>query len=319
MRRPAVSAPWSSRLPARNSTSVRGGAFRWRWPPRRPESATTRPNASCSRAWLAGLGSACQAAMAPATSRRPNRPVLPWPAFEIDLEAVIIGSLAGGLTARIGRNGETAGRDSRAPRVRRGLCRKGVNSRRLTYPFGEPRRPCAHVNGPEVPWPSHAARPPSPNTQTGSKPARSAPRERMPHLETILLATDGSPASEPASGQAIDLATQVEARLLVVSVLSAASRPSEASPDPAVADSRDSLTAKAQSIVQRAKAAGANAAFLVWEGEAGRGHRRRRGRGGRGSHHRGFARPEWRQPLPDRQCLGLRRSPRPLPGHGRPR
>lgn len=91
----------------------------------------------------------------------------------------------------------------------------------------------------------------------------------MPHLETILLATDGSPASEPASGQAIDLATQVEARLLVVSVLSAASRPSEASPDPAVADSRDSLTAKAQSIVQRAKAAGANAAFLVWEGEPG--------------------------------------------------
>jgi nucleotide-binding universal stress UspA family protein len=91
----------------------------------------------------------------------------------------------------------------------------------------------------------------------------------MPHLETILLATDGSPASEPASGQAIDLATQVEARLLVVSVLSASSRPSEASPDPAVADSRDSLTAKAQSIVQRAKAAGANAAFLVWEGEPG--------------------------------------------------
>lgn len=91
----------------------------------------------------------------------------------------------------------------------------------------------------------------------------------MPHLETILLATDGSPASEPASGQAIDLATQVQARLLVVSVLSASSRPSEAPPDQAVADSRDSLTSKAQAIVQRAKAAGANAAFLVWEGEPG--------------------------------------------------
>ena len=91
----------------------------------------------------------------------------------------------------------------------------------------------------------------------------------MPHLETILLATDGSPASEPASGQAIDLATQVQARLLVVSVLSASSRPSEAPPDQPVADSRDSLTSKAQAIVQRAKAAGANAAFLVWEGEPG--------------------------------------------------
>jgi nucleotide-binding universal stress UspA family protein len=91
----------------------------------------------------------------------------------------------------------------------------------------------------------------------------------MSQLETILLATDGSPASEPASEQAIDLATQVQARLLVMSVLAAASRPSEAPTGQALVDSRDSLTAKAQAIVQRAKAAGANATFLVWEGEAG--------------------------------------------------
>ncbi|HJX67768.1 MAG TPA: universal stress protein [Candidatus Limnocylindrales bacterium] len=91
----------------------------------------------------------------------------------------------------------------------------------------------------------------------------------MPQLEIILFATDGSPASEPASEQAIDLATQVQARLLVVSVLATSSRPSEASAGPAMADSRDSLTAKAQVIVQRAKAAGADATFLVWEGEAG--------------------------------------------------
>src|SRR5450759_4525986 len=77
----------------------------------------------------------------------------------------------------------------------------------------------------------------------------------MAPIETILLAIDGSPASEPASEQAIDLATQVEARLLVVSVLGTSSRPSEAPADPAV--------------VQRAKAAGANATFLVWEGEPG--------------------------------------------------
>jgi nucleotide-binding universal stress UspA family protein len=89
-------------------------------------------------------------------------------------------------------------------------------------------------------------------------------------IEIILLATDGSPASEGASGEAIDLAVQVEARLLVVSVLGASSRPSEASTESAgPADSRDSLTTKAQAIVQRAKAAGADATFLVWDGDPG--------------------------------------------------
>jgi nucleotide-binding universal stress UspA family protein len=55
-----------------------------------------------------------------------------------------------------------------------------------------------------------------------------------------------------------------------VSVLGASSRPSEAPADSGgPADSRDSLTTKAQSIVQRAKASGADATFLVWEGEPG--------------------------------------------------
>jgi nucleotide-binding universal stress UspA family protein len=92
----------------------------------------------------------------------------------------------------------------------------------------------------------------------------------MSHIETILLATDGSPASECASEEGIDLAVQLGARLLVVSVLSAASRPSEAAAEAGgLADSRASLTTKAQAIVQRAKAAGADATFLVWEGEPG--------------------------------------------------
>ena len=90
----------------------------------------------------------------------------------------------------------------------------------------------------------------------------------MPSLETILLATDGSAASEPASEQAIDLAVQVQARLLVVSVV-----PSAHAAEPAErnGESRDSMAARAQSIVQKAKAAGANATFLIWEGEAGDG------------------------------------------------
>jgi nucleotide-binding universal stress UspA family protein len=92
----------------------------------------------------------------------------------------------------------------------------------------------------------------------------------MPRLETILLATDGSAASEPASEQAIDLATQVEARLLVVSVLASARQPSEtAAEESHASDSRDTLAARAQAIVQRARAAGATATYLVWEGDAG--------------------------------------------------
>jgi nucleotide-binding universal stress UspA family protein len=89
----------------------------------------------------------------------------------------------------------------------------------------------------------------------------------MPPLETILLATDGSAASEPASEQAIDIAIQVHARLLVVSVVPSSHQPSEAAEREA--DSRDSMATRAQGIVQRAKAAGANATFLVWEGDAG--------------------------------------------------
>lgn len=91
----------------------------------------------------------------------------------------------------------------------------------------------------------------------------------MPPLETILLATDGSAASEPASEQAIDLAIQVQARLLVVSVVPSA-HGAESAPEHS-GDSRDSMAARTQSIVQKAKAAGANATFLVWEGEAGDG------------------------------------------------
>jgi nucleotide-binding universal stress UspA family protein len=89
----------------------------------------------------------------------------------------------------------------------------------------------------------------------------------MARIEKVLLATDGSPASEPASEQAIDLAIQVEARLLIVSVVGGSARPSEAPTDGA--DSRDALTSKAQAIVARARAAGVNASFLVWEGDPG--------------------------------------------------
>jgi nucleotide-binding universal stress UspA family protein len=91
----------------------------------------------------------------------------------------------------------------------------------------------------------------------------------MPQLETILLATDGSAASEPASEQAIDLATQVQAKLLVVTVVPSGRPQPEAATAISSEESRDSMAARAQGIVQRAKAAGANATYLLWEGDAG--------------------------------------------------
>ena len=95
-----------------------------------------------------------------------------------------------------------------------------------------------------------------------------ARKSTMPRIETVLLATDGLPASAPANEQAIDLAVQMGAKLIVVSVV-ASLRPTSEAPADTDGDSRDSMAARAQAIVQRAKAAGANATFLVWEGEAG--------------------------------------------------
>ena len=107
-------------------------------------------------------------------------------------------------------------------------------------------------------------------TEKGGDAAQPLHECLMSRLETILLATDGLPASEPASEQAIDLALQVDARLLIVSVVASARQPSEAAnAEVRESDSRDSMATRAQGIVQRARAAGAKANYLVWEGDAG--------------------------------------------------
>ena len=98
-----------------------------------------------------------------------------------------------------------------------------------------------------------------------SQPPLSGPSRR---IETILLATDLSAASAAATRRAIDLATQLRARLLVVNVIDARRsgllpgrilRPVEERIDRAEAASR---------VVQLARSAGADAEFLVWEGDA---------------------------------------------------
>jgi nucleotide-binding universal stress UspA family protein len=91
--------------------------------------------------------------------------------------------------------------------------------------------------------------------------------EPIPRLETILLATDLTPASSAATAEAVELAVRLGARLLVISVLETVKagvtrrgiRP----------EVREVRARQVQAVVTQARAAGANASYLVWEGEAG--------------------------------------------------
>ena len=87
-------------------------------------------------------------------------------------------------------------------------------------------------------------------------------------LRRVLLATDLSPASENAATEAIGLAVESGAVLLVLSVI-----------DPGllrlpggrflrrVDEERAHVQAGTQALVARARAAGVRATFLVWEGD----------------------------------------------------
>ena len=86
----------------------------------------------------------------------------------------------------------------------------------------------------------------------------------------LLLATDLSPASERAADEAIRLASESGAQLLVLSVV-----------DPGrlrlpggvfvrrVDQERARIESGVQKLVRRAQAAGVRATFLVWEGDPG--------------------------------------------------
>lgn len=83
-------------------------------------------------------------------------------------------------------------------------------------------------------------------------------------LRTLLLATDLSESAEAATEQAIALAAAVHATLLVATVLD----PSRAPRRERVDQLRGRAEAGLQAIVERARARGVRATFLVWEGEA---------------------------------------------------
>jgi nucleotide-binding universal stress UspA family protein len=79
----------------------------------------------------------------------------------------------------------------------------------------------------------------------------------MSRIETILLATDASSASKAAEGHAIDLAARLGAHLLVLSVVSG-------SPT-----ARERRQLAVEAIVQRARAGGAEARGMTWDGDPG--------------------------------------------------
>ncbi len=109
-------------------------------------------------------------------------------------------------------------------------------------------------------------------TTAGARSLPSSPKRPVtpPRIETILLATDASSASGAATLHAIDLAVRLEARLVVLTVLSTreADRAGRDHGTTAAAR-REARTVAVQQVVDRARADGAVAASLIWDGDPG--------------------------------------------------
>ncbi len=88
-------------------------------------------------------------------------------------------------------------------------------------------------------------------------------------IRRILLATDLSSASEGATAQALELARQLRADLLVVSVIDPAARHAAGQTVARMDQRRAARELAAQAIVIDGRRAGVNVNFLVWEGEPG--------------------------------------------------
>jgi nucleotide-binding universal stress UspA family protein len=85
----------------------------------------------------------------------------------------------------------------------------------------------------------------------------------------ILLATDLSPASDGATRQAIELARELGAHLLIVSVIDPMARGIPGKPVERMDQRRAARESAAQALVVRGREAGVPVSFLVWEGEPG--------------------------------------------------
>ncbi|OGO52732.1 MAG: hypothetical protein A2V84_10365 [Chloroflexi bacterium RBG_16_70_13] len=92
----------------------------------------------------------------------------------------------------------------------------------------------------------------------------------MGGIRRILLATDLSPASEGAAIQALDLAHDLGADLLIVSVIDPRSlRLPGGRFGVRVDQVRTGREAAAQELVSRGRAAGVRVNFLIWDGDPG--------------------------------------------------
>ncbi len=87
-------------------------------------------------------------------------------------------------------------------------------------------------------------------------------------IRTILLATDLTVASREATDRAVELASRLEARLLIVNVLEKRRLSGSGSHERVdqARSERESLLVK---VVRDARDAGATAEFLVWDGDPG--------------------------------------------------
>lgn len=93
-------------------------------------------------------------------------------------------------------------------------------------------------------------------------------RGGAPPIETILLATDLTAASDAATLRAVDLAVRLEARLLIINVLEKR-RLTGAGSHERVDQARTERETRLVKVVRDAKTVGATAEFLVWEGDPG--------------------------------------------------
>jgi nucleotide-binding universal stress UspA family protein len=90
----------------------------------------------------------------------------------------------------------------------------------------------------------------------------------VPPIRTILLATDLTAASREATERAVELASRLEARLLIVNVLEKRRLTGGGSHE-RVDQARSERESMLVAVVRSAREAGATAEFLVWEGDPG--------------------------------------------------
>ncbi len=97
-----------------------------------------------------------------------------------------------------------------------------------------------------------------------------AATEPIGTIRRILLATDLAAASEGAAVQALDLAQDLRAELLIISVIDAGSLVPEGGRAGLRVDQvRNGRERAAQALVSRGRAKGVQVKFLIWEGDAG--------------------------------------------------